>query len=52
MVLSMTVTELIAELKRFPGDLEVQIYDDAAQEYLPFEEIEEVTRTTLDIAHD
>ena len=36
----MTVTELIAELKRFPEDLEVQIYDDAADEYLPFEEIE------------
>ena len=36
----MTVKELIAELKRFPEDLEVQIYDEDAGEYRPLGEIE------------
>ena len=36
----MTVKELITELKRFPEDLEVQIYDYDADKYCPIVEIE------------
>ena len=36
---AVTVKELITELKRFPEDLEVEIYDDNKDDYLPVAEI-------------